>query len=134
DADAYAAQEYEEPQTAMEEVVAGIWSEVLKVEQIGRHANFFELGGHSLLVIQVITRLRQALGVEVAIRDLFSRPLLADFARSLESAAHAELPAITRTERSEQIPLSFAQQRLWFLAQIEGGSEAYHIRFGIRMR
>src|SRR6202041_1224324 len=92
------------------------------------------LGGHSLLAVRVITRLRQALQVEVAISDLFARPALADLARGVESAKRTGLPLISNAERGERIPLSYAQQRLWFLAQMEGVSLAYHISFGVRLR
>src|SRR5258708_6701071 len=87
EADAYAARGYEAPVGEAEERLAEIWAEVLKLERVGRHDNFFELGGHSLLAVRVITRLRRALGVEVTLADLFERPVLADFARGLESAA-----------------------------------------------
>src|ERR1700730_1145020 len=79
--DAYAVRGYEEPQGEIETTLARIWGEVLKVERVGRHDNFFELGGHSLLAVRVISRVREALGVEVAIRDLFAYPGLSDFAR-----------------------------------------------------
>jgi syringomycin synthetase protein SyrE len=72
--------------------------------------------------------------VEVAIRDLFAHPELASLARTLEGAAPAELPPLVSFERSDRLPLSFAQQRLWFLAQMEEVSEAYHISFGLRLR
>jgi hypothetical protein len=101
---------------------------------VGRHDNFFALGGHSLLAVQVIMRLQQALGVEAAISDLFARPALVDFARGLEGAALSRLPSISRAERGEGLPLSYAQQRLWFLAQMEGVSEAYHMPFGMRLK
>ena len=116
------------------EKLAAVWAEVLKLDKVGRHDNFFALGGHSLLAVRVVTRLRQALGVEVSIRDLFAHPELAALARALEGAAHAELPRIAPAERSGPVPLSFAQQRLWFLAQMEGVSEAYHIPFGLRLK
>src|SRR6202165_3872597 len=132
--DAYVMRGYEAPEGETERKMAGIWAEVLKVERVGRHDNFFELGGHSLLVVRVIARLRQALSVEVAIGELFARPVLADFARGLEGAAHVELPPIQPAGRDQRLPLSFAQQRLWFLAQMEGVSEAYHIPFGMRVR
>ena len=125
--DAYGVRQYEAPQGAIEELLAGIWAELLQLERVGRHDNFFELGGHSLLAVRVIARVREALKVEVAIRDLFARPVLQDFASALAIAAPAELPAIPRASRGERIPLSLAQQRLWFLAQMEGVSEAYHI-------
>ena len=77
---------YEAPRGETETSWRRIWAEVLKLERVGRHDNFFELGGHSLLAVRVITRLRQALSVEVAIRDLFAHPVLADLALRLESA------------------------------------------------
>jgi acyl carrier protein len=80
---AYAARGYEAPQTETEEAVAGIWAEVLKVERVGRHDNFFELGGHSLLVVRVMTRLRQALGVELGIADFFAHPRLSLLAQHI---------------------------------------------------
>src|SRR5689334_10651662 len=82
--DAYAAKRYEEPEGEMEKAIAGVWAEVLKVERVGRQDNFFNLGGHSLLAVKVIARLRQVLGVEVDLRDLFSRPVLSDFVRGME--------------------------------------------------
>ena len=132
--DAYATRGYEAPQGETETIVAAIWAEVLKLDRVGRHDNFFELGGHSLLAVRVITRIRKALGVEVAVRDLFAHPALGDLARVVESAARAELPPVTSAERVGPVPLSFAQQRLWFLAQMGGISEAYHIPFGFRLR
>ncbi|HEV2273687.1 MAG TPA: condensation domain-containing protein, partial [Acidobacteriaceae bacterium] len=134
DADAYSAQEYEPPQGEIEQTLGRIWAEVLKLDRVGRHDNFFSLGGHSLLAVRVVTRLQQALGVEVAIRDMFAHPVLSDLARVLEAAAQSELPAIVPIERTKHLPLSFAQQRLWFLAQMEGVSTAYHIPVGLRLK
>ncbi|HEX4714025.1 MAG TPA: condensation domain-containing protein, partial [Ktedonobacteraceae bacterium] len=111
-----------------------MWSDVLKLDQVGRHDNFFELGGHSLLAIRVMTRLKQTLGMEITITDLFAHPVLTDLAHRLEDAAACELPPITPAERSGHLPVSFAQQRVWFLAQMDGVSEAYHIPFGIRIQ
>ena len=88
--DAYAAREYEAPVGETEQAVAAIWAEVLGAERVGRGDDFFELGGHSLLAVRVVSRVRQALGVEASPRDLFERPVLADFARGLETAARAE--------------------------------------------
>src|SRR5262249_16495306 len=121
------------PRTATEEILVRIWKEVLHVQGIGIEVNFFEMGGYSLSATRVMTRLRQELGVEVRIRDLFAWPILADLARALESAARSTLPAIIRVDRGERLPLSYAQQRLWFLAQMEGASEAYHIPVGVRL-
>ncbi len=132
--DAYVVREYEEPEGEMEESLAGIWAEVLHVERVGRQDNFFELGGHSLLAVRVIARVREALKVEVGIRDLFAHSVLRDFASGLAVAAPAELPPINRANRGKRIPLSLAQQRLWFLAQMEGVREAYHIRTGLYLK
>ena len=104
DADAFATRAYEAPVGDVETVLAGIWSELLGVERVGRRDHFFELGGHSLLAVRVISRVRQVLGVETAIGDLFVRPVLADFARGLETAARAELPAIEPVERGRDLP------------------------------
>jgi amino acid adenylation domain-containing protein/thioester reductase-like protein len=132
--EAYGVRGYEAPEGEIETAVAGIWREVLRVERVGRQDNFFALGGASLLAVQVIARLRQGLGVEVGVDALFAHPVLSDFARGVESARQSRLPAITRAERMGPAPLSFAQQRLWFLAQIEGVSRAYHVPLGVRLR
>src|SRR5690242_8572294 len=110
---------YEAPEGEMEKAIAGVWAEVLQVERVGRQDNFFELGGQSLTAVQVMLRVMQVLGVEVDLRDLFSRPVLSDFVRGMEGAKRGRLPEIERVEREGKIPLSFAQQRLWFLAQME---------------
>jgi len=132
--DAYGVRQYEEPQGEIETTLAGIWAEVLKVERVGRHDNFFELGGHSLLAVRVMWRVRQALGVKVSLGDLFAQPVLSSFAGCVERARREVLPVIVGMERSGEQPLSFAQQRLWFLAQMEGVSKAYHLPFGLRLK
>jgi len=119
DSDAYATRGYEPPEGEIETRLAAIWADALKVDRVGRHDNFFALGGHSLLALRVASRLRQALGIDVSIRDLLAHPELTALARILASAAKAELPAITPTGRNHDLPLSYAQQRLWFLAQME---------------
>ncbi|HEV3049609.1 MAG TPA: amino acid adenylation domain-containing protein, partial [Longimicrobium sp.] len=134
DADAFAARAYEAPLGETETTLAAIWSELLGVERVGRGDDFFALGGHSLLAVRLISRLRQALGVEAAVRDVFVRPVLADFARGLETAARAEATAIVPVERSGPLPLSFAQQRLWFIEQMEGVGATYHIPMRLRLR
>ena len=133
DGAAYAMRGYEAPVGEIEMHLARIWAEVLGLERVGRHDNFFELGGHSLLTVRVISRLRQALGVEVALAELFARPVLADFAEAVREGARTTLPPITAARRDEPLPLSFAQQRLWFLAQMEGVSQAYHIVRALRL-
>jgi amino acid adenylation domain-containing protein len=125
---------YTPPRSEIEMILAAIWSDALKIEKVGRRDNFFDLGGHSLLAARLAPRLRKVLGVEATVGDLFRYPVLADFARAMEGASRVESPPLTRQERTEPLPLSFAQQRLWFLAQMEGASEAYHIPFGLRLR
>ncbi|WP_147486674.1 phosphopantetheine-binding protein, partial [Burkholderia pseudomallei] len=125
--DAYARAEYEAPQGAKEEALAAIWRELLHVERVSRHDNFFELGGHSLLAVQLVSRLRQALSVEVALGTVFDAPVLSALAERLEAENTAVLPPIPLTPRDGRIALSLAQQRLWFLTQLEGVSEAYHM-------
>jgi amino acid adenylation domain-containing protein len=132
--DAFSARGYEAPAGETEKAVAAIWAELLGAERIGRHDHFFELGGHSLLAVRVVSRVRQALGVEAEIRDLFARPVLADFARGLENAAQTEATAIVPVERSGPLPLSFAQQRLWFIEQMEGVGATYHLPMRLRLR
>jgi amino acid adenylation domain-containing protein len=131
---AFPARGYEAPSGRAQETVAGIWAELLGAERVGRRDHFFELGGHSLLAARVVSRVRQALGVEASPRDMFERPVLADFARGLETAARAEATAIAPVDRSSAIPLSFAQQRLWFLEQLGNLGGTYHIPLGLRLR
>ena len=130
---AFTQRGYEPPVGQIESELAGIWAELLKVERVGRRDNFFELGGHSLLIIRIVSRLRKTLNVEVTIRDVFEHAVLADLAAAVQEATPATLPPITPAERDGDLPLSFAQQRLWFLAQI-GASEAYHIFKGWRLK
>jgi amino acid adenylation domain-containing protein len=116
------------PSTPKEEILAAIWEQVLGVKQIGVEDNFFELGGHSLLATQVISRVRQTLSIEVALGLLFEKPTIASFARAI-----AELPSNTDVSKSQAISqsanrdsgLSFAQQRMWLLEQIDPNSAAY---------
>jgi amino acid adenylation domain-containing protein len=132
-ASAYAVQEYEAPVDEIERIVAAIWADLLPVERVGRQDSFFALGGHSLLAMRAIARIQQQLGVAITLGDLFAHPVLADLVATLSGAARAELPPISRTEREEPIPLSFAQRRLWFLAQMEEASKAYHIPMAVRL-
>ncbi|QBL78240.1 non-ribosomal peptide synthetase [Burkholderia pseudomallei] len=131
--DAYARAEYEAPQGAKEEALAAIWRELLHVERVSRHDNFFELGGHSLLAVQLVSRLRQALSVEVALSTVFGAPVLSALAERLEAENTAVLPPIPLAPRDGRIALSLAQQRLWFLTQLEGVSEAYHMSGAVRL-
>ncbi|EEC34276.1 non-ribosomal peptide synthetase [Burkholderia pseudomallei 576] len=130
---AYARAEYEAPQGAKEEALAAIWRELLHVERVSRHDNFFELGGHSLLAVQLVSRLRQALSVEVALGTVFDAPVLSALAERLEAENTAVLSPIPLAPRDGRIALSLAQQRLWFLTQLEGVSEAYHMSGAVRL-
>ncbi|WP_154233483.1 non-ribosomal peptide synthetase, partial [Burkholderia pseudomallei] len=131
--DAYARAEYEAPQGAREEALAAIWRDLLHVERVSRHDNFFELGGHSLLAVQLVSRLRQALSVEVALGTVFDAPVLSALASRLDDNTAAVLPPIPLAPRDGRIALSLAQQRLWFLTQLEGVSEAYHMSGAVRL-
>ncbi len=134
EADAYARQAYEAPRGETEEMLAGIWSELLQVKRVGRRDNFFSLGGHSLQAVRVVTRIRQRLGVAMTVADLFTHPVLAVLADTLKGATPVDLPPIVRVERGPRLPLSFAQQRLFFLAQIEDASGAYHVPWGLHLK
>ena len=119
------------PRTPTEELLTGIWAEVLGIEQVGVHDNFFDLGGHSLLATKVVSRVRETFSVELPVHRLFEFPTIVDLAKSLESARQVENQIqrlkIEPVSRSEKLPLSYAQQRLWFLSQLEGGSTAYNM-------
>jgi amino acid adenylation domain-containing protein len=127
---------YVAAQTAVEEVVASIWSQVLGIEQVGREDNFFDLGGHSLLATQVLSRVNAALQTEVPLRRLFEEPTVAQLSAAVEEALRegvARPPRIERVPRTEALPLSFAQQRLWFLDQLESGSAFYNVPAAVRL-
>ncbi|KIF71354.1 NRPS NcpA, partial [Streptomyces sp. AcH 505] len=126
---------YTAPRTTAEHVVTTIWSDILGIDTIGVHDNFFALGGHSLLATRVTSRLRQQLGIDVPVRTLFTSPTPATLAvamRELAAADEAPLVPVDRTDGS--LPLSFAQQRLWFLDQLTPGSAEYLVPFGLRIR
>ncbi|WP_442964092.1 amino acid adenylation domain-containing protein [Pseudomonas sp. Leaf59] len=126
--------DYEAPQGEIESVLAQIWAEVLQVAQVGRRDHFFELGGHSLLAMRMVSQVRQRLGVELLLADLFANPELAAVAQVLALAGRSVLPDILPANRDNEVPLSFAQQRLWFLALLEGANTAYNIPIGLRLR
>ena len=132
-----AGSEYERPRTAVEEIVCGIWSEVLRAERVGVRDNFFELGGHSLLATQVVSRVRMLFGVEVSLRNLFTDPTVEAMASEVEQQQHggmaAAVEAITRVGRGEELPLSYAQQRLWFIQQLEPESAIYNVPIAVRL-
>jgi amino acid adenylation domain-containing protein len=127
--------EHVAPQGPLETALAGIWSEILQVERVGRFDGFFELGGQSLLVVRMISRVRQSLGLNLALSSVFAHPVLHEFARVAGQAQTATLPVLVPTTRPDNMPLSFAQQRLWLAAQFgEDASAAYHMPIGMRLR
>nr|QEO74666.1 phosphopantetheine-binding domain-containing pro [uncultured bacterium] len=125
------------PRDPTEEQVARVWCEVLKLARVGVYDNFFEAGGHSLLATQVIARLREELRVEVPLRGFFEAPTVAGLAAQVERARldgqQAEYPPIERAPRDQPLPLSFSQERLWFISQLDPGNVSYHVPRVIRI-
>ncbi|MBV9107910.1 MAG: AMP-binding protein, partial [Gemmatimonadetes bacterium] len=133
---AAAEERYRAPRTPVEEVLAGIWAEVLRLERVGVEESFFELGGHSLLATRVVSRVRELFGVELPLRALFEGPTVAELAKAVEEMCRAELPAlppVVPVKRTDDLPLSFAQERLWFLDRLEPGSATYNIPVARRL-
>ena len=123
------------PRTALEEALAAIWAGVLKLDRVGIHDNFFDLGGHSLLATQIVSRIRQNFQIELPLRQLFENPTIAGLAKNVEAARSllptpSWLPTLPGTRKAD-VPLSFAQQRLWFLDQLEPGSAFYNIAVAV---
>ncbi|HST60559.1 MAG TPA: amino acid adenylation domain-containing protein, partial [Longimicrobium sp.] len=133
---------YVAPRTQTEGVLAGIWAELLGAARVGAADRFFELGGHSLLATRVVSRVREDLGVELSVRAVFEHPSLESFAaevdRLLRASAGTEAPPIRPADRGEDgtadLPLTFAQERLWFVDQLEPGSAVYHMPFQYLLR
>jgi amino acid adenylation domain-containing protein len=122
------------PRTPREEIVANIWTTVLGLERVGVNDNFFSLGGHSLLATQVVSRLRHALSLDVPLRSLFQHPTVAGLTAHLaESSTNGVPPPLTPVSRGPATPASFAQQRLWFLNQLEPGS-TYNMSRALRLK
>ncbi|HEU4559963.1 MAG TPA: amino acid adenylation domain-containing protein [Longimicrobium sp.] len=133
---ASAEERYVAPRTPVEEVLAGIWAEVLRLERVGVEESFFELGGHSLLATRVVSAVRELFGVELPLRTLFERPTVAELAGRVEEmrrAGQPVLPPVVPTERTAALPLSFAQERLWFLDRLEPGSAGYNLPAALRL-
>ncbi|HVR95190.1 MAG TPA: condensation domain-containing protein, partial [Thermoanaerobaculia bacterium] len=129
---------YTAPAGEIEELVAGLWGEMLGRDRVGAEDNFFELGGHSLLATRLISRLRAVCGVELPLASLFESPTVAGLAAEVErafaAAAGPEAPPIAPRQEDGKPPLSFAQQRLWFLAQLDPGSAVYNVPVALRLR
>ncbi|EKE3929473.1 non-ribosomal peptide synthetase, partial [Pseudomonas aeruginosa] len=121
------------PGSELEQRIAAIWAEILGVERVGLDDNFFELGGHSLLATRVISRVRQEQQLDASLKALFERPVLEAFAQGLERTTDA-VSTIPLADRQQPLALSFAQERQWFLWQLEPESAAYHIPSALRLR
>jgi amino acid adenylation domain-containing protein/non-ribosomal peptide synthase protein (TIGR01720 family) len=131
DEDAYVA-----PRTEVEEALAGIWAEALGVERVGATDGFFALGGHSLLAMRVASRIREVFGVELPLRAIFERPALEDVAGAIAELRREglpQLPPVVPIDRDRPLPLSFAQERLWFLDRMQPGGIAYNIPAALRL-
>ena len=130
--------EHVEPETALQQQIAGIWREVLALPRIGLRDDFFALGGHSLLATQIISRTRQACDVELPLRTLFEASELGAFAEQVHliqaSGQRNQQLAIGKVDRSQPVPLSYSQQRMWFLWQMEPDSPAYNVGGMARLR
>ncbi|WP_093802153.1 non-ribosomal peptide synthetase [Streptomyces sp. Wb2n-11] len=120
------------PRTAPEEILCALFAESLGHEQVGRDDDFFELGGHSLLATRLVGRIRSSFGVELPVRTLFESTTPAALAERLDEAGTAR-PALRRVPRPALPPLSPAQQRLWFLHQLDPETAAYHISVAVRL-
>ncbi|WP_375501123.1 amino acid adenylation domain-containing protein [uncultured Nostoc sp.] len=129
--------EYVAPRTPSEEIIANIFASVLNIQAVGINDNFFTLGGHSLLATQLISRLRVAFEVEIELRAVFSSPTVAQLEQTLTQLRTSDrglsLPPIQPRTQSEELPLSFAQERLWFLNQLEEASAIYNISGAVRI-
>ena len=127
------------PRSVVEEMVAQIWTNVLGINRIGVHDNFFALGGHSLLATTIVTRLRQAFNIDLPLRTIFEGPTVSHLAQVIDAAQRAgrnlSLPPIVRVSREQPLPLSFAQERLWFNDQLmPGGNSAYNVKIAVRLQ
>ncbi|HEY3568484.1 MAG TPA: amino acid adenylation domain-containing protein [Thermoanaerobaculia bacterium] len=123
------------PSTPAERVLAGIWSDLLGVEAVGAQDDFFDLGGHSLLATRLVSRVRQTFGVELALRAVFEAPTLAVFAARVdrERGGGTVVPPVLPVPRDRPLPLSFSQERLWFLYLLAPESPVYNMSAAMRL-
>ena len=122
------------PRTPQEDALCALFAQILGLQQIGISDNFFEAGGHSLMAMQLISRIRSTLGVELPVRALFESPTVELLAARLARAGSLQRPPLKARERPEKLPLSYAQQRLWFIDRLEGGSAEYNMPEALRLR
>ncbi len=126
--------EYTPPQNPTQEIIANILAEVLTVTSVGIHDNFFVLGGHSLLAIKVISRIKQFLSAEISVKDLFESPTIAELEQLIQNSTQQQTPPIEPIPRNgELLPLSWAQERIWFIDQLEGESATYNVPKALRI-
>ncbi len=123
---------YIPPRTPTQEAIAAIWCEVLGLPRVSATADFFDLGGDSLLAVQVISRIGANLGAELSLHEFFERPALSEMATLIEAGSRGRGSSIPLADRSRPVPLSWAQQRLWFIDQLEG-SKAYQVPLAVRL-
>ncbi|KAF9368819.1 hypothetical protein CPB97_004219, partial [Podila verticillata] len=136
DGNSFVTNEYCDPEGDIEHTLVEIWTEMLKIERVGRHDNFFALGGHSLLAVRLMNRLSATLGVQLPLSTLYQTPTLSGLAEVLSNSIAQEDMShmtISRANREGPLELSFAQQRLWLLAQLDGVSATYHVPVAIRL-
>ncbi|WP_245547018.1 non-ribosomal peptide synthetase [Nocardia brevicatena] len=126
---------YRAPTNPVEKAVAGVFADLLGTDQVGLDDDFFALGGNSLLATRAVARINEALAADVAVRELFEAPTVADLAARVTPGVGTvvDRPALTRVERPERVPLSLAQQRMWLLNQFDTSSPAYNIPLAIRL-
>ncbi len=134
-----AARAFEPPRTLTEAAVAAIWTEVLGVERVGVEDGFFELGGHSLLATRVVSRVREQLGVELPLRRIFEATTVAQLAAAIdglraagEAGDRPAAPPLVPVAREGRLPLSYAQERLWFIDRLAGGTGIYNVPLAVR--
>jgi non-ribosomal peptide synthetase component F/acyl carrier protein len=128
-------EEYVAPRDATEQQLVVLWAELLSVEadELSVTANFFRIGGHSLLATRLMTRMRETFGVEISVRVVFEHPTISELAAVLNQTDASVRPPLVARERGGEIPLSFAQQRLWFIDQLQGASRLYNMPFATRI-
>ncbi|MFC8384149.1 non-ribosomal peptide synthase/polyketide synthase, partial [Nocardia sp. NPDC057272] len=133
-----AAGDFRAPRTPAEQIVAGIFGDVLSQERVGADDNFFELGGNSLVATQVVARIGAAFGIQLGVRALFETPTVAGLAARAESVTPADVsaarPPLVAQPRPEQVPLSLAQQRMWFINQFDPTAPTYNLPFVVQMK
>jgi len=126
------------PTNPIEEIIADIWSEILSLDSVGIHDNFFEIGGHSLIATRIVSRLRRIFNIELSVRRIFESPTISELSTCVQSTRNRDdipvIPSITPISRTSDIPLSFAQQRLWFLDTLEGKNATYNMPAAIRLK